>query len=1284
MEIPDQPSPEDFARMQALFDQTGPGFPPADQSIGGLCSAHHELANCLRDFDRESAVRLIAALETIPKLHGNTIRIEVLLHVAVSRCKGTKQATPDDLRKWIAFMDASPMAPLEDPSEDVFVGYVCTSRGGFRVYLGIFSNADFILERLVHFLAEKTDAPGFASACDSVIELLRVSEAIADKLGQVRYSPGEDPHGDEIPMPPDQTLTAHSEANRFDRERLAALVIDHAKLEPFLLTPERTSDFDSNPLFGSALELHPLIADDDGFIVASPSSLCRAAIVRILATAPTLGGWADTFFEKESGEFFLNNVLGRLGVRPHGRIKLPSTPESLPSVHAFTGQFDHGMPVLALIKSSSLTGGTHLEPMEPFSVQQVDDLTKYIADCCEVCESVKGFRGGLVLLALSSVGRPVVIGIRDLRPNWHLFSSGLADWQTLASDTDFNAKRLWYLGLQQELAEKANLEIVNAAGLLNLYAFWSSNDFALVHQSVNPTNPNNMLSISGDYSLRINTELKETYDRHCRRSHDGNKWVILQRDGPGLNPELSSNLMYYDHAAAGDRMLRGCVELNEIAWWIEADTRPINPESSNLLYRLWLCVFHWMELVLPALDDAQPNQRTSRLKIDLEFPGIEGWRVEDTTKPSGKPADLVLTSDPTSSAARLTFGQGFLEKFYRPDNLAEREIVAAIIRAAAEIALITLSDPEVQQLVDRVTKNQNTRFFHIVRSSSLESAIAGPESAEPTFVPFEEISRARIGLAHRINPDPPKQITDQKEALSFLNKAVASLQVSLCSRLKQLHILSVVSHSFNQLDELSRDGTRWSISTPSLLALEDEATWLHDRLRNETGRLALAEITNRALIETAVYSHDPKATEHVSQTEHASLLAHLALMIELANHRDAIAGGFVAADLKIHPNGMIDFDDSFQRQVFQPYLTSRVDDRIRWNADSYDSNFEPHNQAAPPTDDADPDLVAFERAFQAEYGFPYETIGKVIDCFAEHAVKMDRAGGTLEAMALRFLLKHKIGLQDRQVDTFLERFVLPIRSGWDRKLPEGCDHGDVYPWRFFRGLSVLVRPFVEISRSPRAFAISAPHLHRWRHYLTNAIFEGHLPDKLFRSSTMKSYLGGIANKKGHGFTKDVAASIQALLPNQRLEIKLTELGAPQAPDFGDIDVLAWNPDTGIVLLIECKRLKTTLTVGQVVQQLEEFRGDPNEMDSLAKHQRRVEWLKANPREVEKLTGIPESNIRWTPLLVTSGRVPMSFVDAIDFPKEQVVPMRDLERHVTSLLAQCIETQPLTSYGPLSR
>ena len=105
-----------------------------------------------------------------------------------------------------------------------------------------------------------------------------------------------------------------------------------------------------------------------------------------------------------------------------------------------------------------------------------------------------------------------------------------------------------------------------------------------------------------------------------------------------------------------------------------------------------------------------------------------------------------------------------------------------------------------------------------------------------------------------------------------------------------------------------------------------------------------------------------------------------------------------------------------------------------------------------------------------------------------------------------------------------------------------------------------------------------------------------------------------------------------------------------------------------MLLIECKRLKTALSVPQVIQQLEEFRGDPsNPEDYLTKHKRRAAWLAVNTVNISKITGIPTEQIHWFPLLVTSGRVPMSHLDAMDFSKDQVIPFQDLEKRLRSMI-----------------
>jgi hypothetical protein len=126
---------------------------------------------------------------------------------------------------------------------------------------------------------------------------------------------------------------------------------------------------------------------------------------------------------------------------------------------------------------------------------------------------------------------------------------------------------------------------------------------------------------------------------------------------------------------------------------------------------------------------------------------------------------------------------------------------------------------------------------------------------------------------------------------------------------------------------------------------------------------------------------------------------------------------------------------------------------------------------------------------------------------------------------------------------------------------------------------------------------------------------------------------------------------------------MAELGAHKNPDLGDIDVLAWRSDSRIVFLVEAKRLTPALTVREVIQRLEEFRGDEKRNDSLGKHVRRIKWLENNLSGVEKLTGIPATKLQICSLLVTSEAVPMQFFDEMNFPTNQVVPIDELESRV---------------------
>src|SRR5437773_11903461 len=105
--------------------------------LAQLVEENQELCKQLHRFSRTRAARLVATLGVLPDYHANTIRIEVLTHLAVMACAKETEPKRDDMAKWFRFFDREHwISRHEDPVEDVFIGPVNTSFGAFRLFTG--------------------------------------------------------------------------------------------------------------------------------------------------------------------------------------------------------------------------------------------------------------------------------------------------------------------------------------------------------------------------------------------------------------------------------------------------------------------------------------------------------------------------------------------------------------------------------------------------------------------------------------------------------------------------------------------------------------------------------------------------------------------------------------------------------------------------------------------------------------------------------------------------------------------------------------------------------------------------------------------------------------------------------------------------------------------------------------------------------------------------------------------------------------------------------------------
>jgi hypothetical protein len=169
------------------------------------------------------------------------------------------------------------------------------------------------------------------------------------------------------------------------------------------------------------------------------------------------------------------------------------------------------------------------------------------------------------------------------------------------------------------------------------------------------------------------------------------------------------------------------------------------------------------------------------------------------------------------------------------------------------------------------------------------------------------------------------------------------------------------------------------------------------------------------------------------------------------------------------------------------------------------------------------------------------------------------------------------------------------------------------------------------------------------------LLNGRLPADDFKSPEMRSWIGEVTRKRGEEFETAVAGEFSACGLEAVPSRPMTEFGADKS--YGDLDVLAWTSSASVFYAVECKRLRFARTVGEVGEQLREFRGE--EMDRLAKHLRRCDWLRQHVEVLTRVSKTSSPKITIVPLLVPSTIVPMQFVSGLPLDPDHIVAFNNL-------------------------
>ena len=336
-----------------------------------------------------------------------------------------------------------------------------------------------------------------------------------------------------------------------------------------------------------------------------------------------------------------------------------------------------------------------------------------------------------------------------------------------------------------------------------------------------------------------------------------------------------------------------------------------------------------------------------------------------------------------------------------------------------------------------------------------------------------------------------------------------------------------------------------------------------------------------------LFPHVRRQAEETGVAEFDELLATVARLIAVAYDSDAMRAGLTDPTIQVFPNGQFFVSGKFYEETMLPYQSGHFAERFEEQIRKYPDLYKESGTAGRPVGDVFDQK--FILAFEEEYGVPLQQLVHVASSLEERAVADRRLVTNVRVKDLKTLLAKRAGLTSEQVNSFLRNFCLSPRKRWD-STPNGFAEKDWYPWRFRRRLSLMARPVVLTGFNEDDPAFYASGLvHDGFANLVVGSHGGGFDVEFFTGVQMKAWIGAINNKRGHEFNVEVAEEFRKLGFQARASVQMTEFNVPsEMGDLGDIDVLAWN-GSNTAYIVECKKLRFAMTVGEIVDQLNRFR-----------------------------------------------------------------------------------------------
>ena len=1226
------------------------------------------LSKSLQTYDFKNTVSQLAGLLTVPSLQANTVRIELLVHLATIHCNGKRRARLKQINMWLnKSFENSSIPFLEDPVEDVFISNIATPKGNFRIFEGIWESNDYFLQAVIDTLIGNKSFHDLNELIEPIFALMRLSDCIAERLNLERWRSDESIPRGTVNIVADTRMNGRARAITFTRENLEYIGVSRIILEPFILTQKDKECLREETIGNSSLERCPLIDFGEELVFALPhaaSPAVRRFVLTQLRQIDRLNEFATAIHVYQMGQInqeVFPRIRLKIGKDNIQHQIVPPEPDSqIPSIHSCLGRYDIDKFIHIVLLHDRLDHAENqgLVSMMQYSSQLNENLTDYLQKIANYCRTFPGVRSGTMLIVMGGIGRGFMLGFRSIPDNWAVSIIGISDLLTLAHEPGESVTKFLKCMEQRKWAEKQGFKFINVNGDYNFYCFWRHNKYQLIRRDIR-VEYGNSIFLENDFKQPVRRDIRERVDFHSIPTTSDLHLPVIRFNTDSFFKSIENRPIYgsLKHFRAGQ--IAGVVETSRGYSWLVLNLRQTDERIRSTLYKIWSGFLELFEKLINEIETNFPENSKNVTGICLNFDNVEFPEFHGDLCPIDSIVEPTVTFDNSRQIAEIEFPSNFIVHFMQPENKGEQLLTSAVAKSLICLhqGVDELEDEsEVYSLSNHVLGGTGARLLHVFPGPDpVEQLLATiPKDSSFNFAP-EDFVFSKLTLSDGCIPGhSSNQINSKSDCSKFLNNVVDKIWKRLRKLLKELTRTSVIREVLRVHELVLVEREQWNHSSKALLQLHSSEENVVKIAESQESERVTMSLSLRTILEMAICECPEFEGRHISQWDLDTLVANVMLLLEVATDSDAVYKDLIdPPQIEVHSNGEYKINRDYNESIVKPFFADHYEKLFEKNVAEYPNLYQINNTTQKTQVDELYD-GQFLDAFYAEFGF---TLQDAIDGFTtlfkiaidnESNVIVTTIGKIAAEMAKFKRIPSDICYK------IICSFGIIYRPQWD-KPPLGFNLRDIYPWRYQRRLSATVRPILVFGECENDKVIfGAGSMKRGLFHILHEMERGGFPNEFFKSNEMKKYVGRTSDRKGHEFANRVAQHLSLQGWNTCTEVQMKQLGAHTK--LGDVDVLAWNSSKQ-VQIIECKNLRFARTVFEISEICDRFRGSSE--DELGKHINRIDWIKSNPAGLQKIVGFIPDKKNIEGKLVTSMRAPIKYLETLPISTDQITTLVDL-------------------------